>query len=130
MLLHLYLNKSRMSNTLNNSPISFYLIKNLLWILLFEGLLRLRNTIRGTACEMPFERQQSFDDCRTSVDTFVIVHALLDRVDIWRDRQILRPHLFCVPHKEVQKLSVDIVSLRSHCEILNNKKSFSSVSQG
>ena len=47
---------------------------------------------------------------------------------IVRDRQGLRPHSHYVPHEEMQKIH-SIVLLRSHFEIHNNNKPFSSMSQ-
>ena len=46
----------------------------------------------------------------TSVDTFTIVHALLDRVDGCARLTRLQPHSRCVPHEEVQTLSLDCLS--------------------
>ena len=44
----------------------------------------------------------------TPVDTLVIIHALLDHVD--GCVRPTRPHSLCVPHEEVQKLSLDCLS--------------------
>ena len=65
-----------------------------------------------------YDPQQSFDHCCTSVNTFAVVRALLDRIRrlCKTPRQGLRPHSLCVPHEDVQKL-YSIVSLWSYFEI-------------
>ena len=109
-------------------------IKRLFWIVTacmvrFEGLLRLRNAIRGTACGMPFKRQQSFDHC-----PHVCWHLRHRPCASWSRSRLCEIDKVCDLTHFVSRTKKcinfqSIVSLWSHFEIHTNNKHFSSMSQ-
>ena len=94
------------------------------WVLLFiMG--------RPKKFEQNFYLEQNDGEIVTSVDNFAIVHALLDRVGgcaRYPDKVCDLAHSLCAPHEEVLKFSLEVY-LRSHFEIHNYYKPFSSMSQ-